>query len=249
MGTSAIATGLDVTQIGADVTELNNKLNLLVIEYNKVSADTTANKNLINTLLGHMATNTTAINALKTQFNNAESDLTNHKGKIDTLISDVTATKTKISGTSYSPTTSGQSNAYGQSTDNILLRLERLDIDFAGLDSRFGLHLATASTSLNGILAAHNTSSGTGRTAANPHLNGISSLSTGSGGSAADTSSAVSNTAVTTSGSAVDTSIGAAPASVVGTYSSENAKVITIGDKSETRARQLARKSLNSLRN
>jgi hypothetical protein len=243
MGTSAIATGLDVAQIGADVTELTNKLNLLVIEYNKVSADTTANNNLINTLLGHMATNTTAINALKTQFNNAESDLTNHKGKIDTLISDVTATKTKISGTSYSPTTSGQSNAYGQSTDHILLRLERLDIDFAALDSRFEVHVAT------GHLAAHNTSGGTNRTAANPHLNGISSLSTGSGGSAADTSSAVSNTAVTTSGSAVDTSAATTSASVVGTYSSENAKVITIGDKSETRARQLARKSLNSLRN
>ena len=192
MGTSAIdlMQSSDIAQLQTDVTELNTKLNALIVEFNKCSDDTTTNK-----------------------------------GKIDSLITDVGDINDKISG-SYTPATDDSN--YGNSTDSILLRLERLDIDFVNLDNNLKGHKAGNYTSTE----VHNVGSPSGgRTLGGPdQLNGIDELGT------------------PTSGTGDDTSVNASSSSVGGVYTTAPIKVLTLGNKPEARARKLARKTLNRLR-
>ena len=192
MGTSAIdlMQSSDIAQLQTDVTELNTKLNALIVEFNKCSDDTTTNK-----------------------------------GKIDSLITDVGDINDKISG-SYTPATDDSN--YGNSTDSILLRLERLDQDFVNLDNSLKGHKAGNYTSTE----VHNVGSpSSGRTGAgSDNLNGIDELST------------------PTSGTGDDTSVNASSSSVGGVYTTAPIKVLTLGNKPEARARKLARKTLNRLR-
>ena len=192
MGTSAIdlMQSSDIAQLQTDVTELNTKLNALIVEFNKCSDDTTTNK-----------------------------------GKIDSLITDVGDINDKISG-SYTPATDDSN--YGNSTDSILLRLERLDQDFVNLDNNLKGHKAGNYTSTE----VHNVGSPSGgRTLGGPdQLNGIDELGT------------------PTSGTGDDTSVNASSSSVGGVYTTAPIKVLTLGNKPEARARKLARKTLNRLR-
>jgi len=217
MGTATVITSNALTDLEDDVTELTTKLNGVITQYNLVQADMTTNK--------------TAIDSLKTQFNLAESDLTNHKGKIDTLIIDMTAVNTKITG-SYSPAVTGESNGppYSSASDPILLRLERLDADYVGLETF--------------IIAQHSgrqNNRGGDSSNATDKLNSLSTLSTSSSGNAADGSAAI------TAGTA-DQSGSTAEASVTPSYTAGATKVITIGAKGEVRAKRLARQTLNRLR-
>ena len=57
MGTSAIdlMQSSDIAQLQTDVTELNTKLNALIVEFNKCSDDTTTNKGKIDSLITDVA--------------------------------------------------------------------------------------------------------------------------------------------------------------------------------------------------
>ena len=180
MGTQSIDVmqSEDIEQLQTDVSELETKLNALIIEFNKCSDDTTTNK-----------------------------------GKIDTLITDMTAVNTKISGSYTATTCSGG----GSASDSILKRLHDLDLDFVAVDNLVsGYH-------------SQNTARG-GGSSNSSQMNDISAVSTSS------------------TGTGDNTSVNASPASVEATYTSAPSKVITVGTKGEIRARQLARKTLNSLR-
>ena len=181
-----------------------------------------------NLVQADMTTNKTAIDQLKTQFNLAESDLTNHKGKIDTLIIDVNNIEAKIGNSSnYSADHSGNTN--GNATDPILDRIQELDEEFVGLE--------------NYVRSQHSgRSSGRGGSCTDiDELNSISALSTTSSGNASDGSAAI------TAGTA-DQSSSTSVASVTPSYATDAQRVVTLGNKSEIKARKLARQTLNRLR-
>lgn len=159
-----------------------------------------------------------------------EADMLEMKNKLNSLITEVSALSDKI-GLNYTPATSGSS--HGSSTDPILLRLERLDADLQDLETKISNHVGTGGSPLvdaNNVMFWAATSN-TGAHGSSP------SYSPGRTGSGSSNLNGITAPTVATSS-----------ASITGTYSDEEVKVISIKPKSETRARKLARKTLNSLR-
>ena len=58
----------EIEQLQTDVTELNTKLNALIVEFNKCSDDTTTNKGKIDSLITDVAAATTLVNILRTDL-------------------------------------------------------------------------------------------------------------------------------------------------------------------------------------
>ena len=163
-----------------------------------------------------------------------EADMLEMKNKLNSLITEVSALSDKI-GLNYTPATSGNGSggSHGASTDPILLRLERLDTDLQDLETKVSNHVGTGGSPLvdkNNVMFWAATSN-TGAHGSSP------SYSPGRTGSGSSNLNGITAPTVATSA-----------ASITGTYSDEEVKVISIKPKSETRARKLARKTLNSLR-
>jgi len=159
-----------------------------------------------------------------------EADMLEMKNKLNSLITEVSALSDKI-GLNYTPATSGSS--HGSSADSVLLRLERLDTDLQNLETKISNHIGTGGSPLfdkNNVMFWAATSN-TGAHGSSP------SYSPGRTGSGSSNLNGITAPTVATSA-----------ASITGTYSDEEVKVISIKPKSETRARKLARKTLNSLR-
>ena len=128
MGASSIdiMQSQDITNLEDDVKQLNDKLNALILEFNKCSDDTETNAAKITTLI-------TDVNDHKTKIDTLITDV----GKIGTLVTDVTSLKNKItSGYTASQTTGGGSNS-----DAILERLSNLDQDFKELSEHYQYHV------------------------------------------------------------------------------------------------------------
>ena len=234
MGTATVITSDALTDLEDDVTELTTKLNGVIIQYNKVQEDMTINKDAIDDIKLKITNHKGKIDDLIT-------DVTDHKSKIDTLITDVEDINDKISG-SYTPATDDSN--YGASTDSILLRLERLDIDFVNLDNNLKGHKAGNYTSTE----VHNVGSPSGgRTLGGPdQLNGIDELGTPTTGTASGVSS---GTADESDAATRDDSTSTAEHNIItASYSTGAEKVITIGTKGEVRGKRLARQTLNRLR-
>tara|TARA_R110002020_G_scaffold10276_1_gene39578 strand:- start:637 stop:1281 length:645 start_codon:yes stop_codon:yes gene_type:complete len=106
MGTSAVdlMQSSDIAQLQTDVTELNTKLNALIIEFNKCSDDTTTNADKITSLindvgdindkisLGYVATTIpnsgdgSAADSILTRIQDLDGDFVALEGKVDTHI-------------------------------------------------------------------------------------------------------------------------------------------------------------------